>query len=139
MIIIFNIKHIFYEIEGLETDLLVGYNLFKKIGVIIDTKMGVIQYHGKEENLLFHNKVCKENLWHTEEKSNHPLNEFLINKYFNQLKQVKSYSVCVETSDYDYSSELERSKDFRSIKSFQSKNEDLRSITSQSTSGNKKK
>lgn len=49
----FNIKHIFYEIEGLETDLLVGYNLLKKIGAIIDTKKGVICYHGERGKINF--------------------------------------------------------------------------------------
>jgi len=36
MITIFDKRYTFYEIEGLDSDLLVGYNLLKKIGGIID-------------------------------------------------------------------------------------------------------
>jgi len=47
MITIFDSRYTFYEIERLDSDLLVGYNLLKKIGAVIDIARGVIQYNGK--------------------------------------------------------------------------------------------
>jgi len=40
---IFETKHLFYEIEGLESDLLIGYNLLGNIGAKIDAEKGIIE------------------------------------------------------------------------------------------------
>jgi len=55
MITIFDTRYTFYEIEGLDSDLLIGYNLLKKIGAVIDTAKGVIKYNGIEEKLNYDN------------------------------------------------------------------------------------
>jgi len=36
-------------LDGLKSDFLIGYNLLKKIGAVIDTEKGVMRYGGKEE------------------------------------------------------------------------------------------
>jgi len=55
MITIFDTRYTFYEIEGLDSDLLIGYNLLKKIGAVIDTAKGVIKYNGIEEKFNYDN------------------------------------------------------------------------------------
>jgi len=49
MVTIFDTRYIFYEIDGLKSDFLIGYNPLKKIGAVIDTEKRVIRYGGKEE------------------------------------------------------------------------------------------
>jgi len=43
---------LFYEVEALESDLLFGFNLLRKIGAIINIEMGVLEYKGKTEKLI---------------------------------------------------------------------------------------
>jgi len=38
MVTIFDTRYTFYEIDGLKSDFLIGYNLLKKIGAVIDRK-----------------------------------------------------------------------------------------------------
>jgi len=53
MVTIFDTRYTFYEIDGLKSDFLIGYNLLKKIGAVIDTEKRVIRYGGKEEKLIY--------------------------------------------------------------------------------------
>jgi len=53
---IFHTKHIFYEIEGLKADLLIGYNLLKMIGAIIEISNDTLNYNGRIENLHYEEK-----------------------------------------------------------------------------------
>jgi len=46
---IFDTRYTFFEIERLDSDLLIGDNLSKKIRAVIDTAKGVIECNGKEE------------------------------------------------------------------------------------------
>ncbi len=55
-ITIFDTKHIFYEIDGLKADLLVGYNLQKKIGAVIDMSNDTLKFKGKIEKLNYEEK-----------------------------------------------------------------------------------
>jgi len=50
---------LFYEIEGLESDLLIGFNLLRKIGAIINIEKGVLEYKGKTEKLIFYDNEEK--------------------------------------------------------------------------------
>jgi len=50
LITIFHTNQVFYEIEGLGSDLLKGFNLLKKIGAVLDIQKETINYNGKEEN-----------------------------------------------------------------------------------------
>jgi len=76
--IIFDTRYTFYEIEGLDLDLLVGYNLLKKKGAVIDTAKGAIKYNGIEEKLNYD----KGNIYnqHSLPKVNTilPLKEFIL-------------------------------------------------------------
>jgi len=54
--------------------LLVGYNLLKKIGAVIDTAKGVIKYNGIEEKLNYDNGNILNQHSLTEENTILPLN-----------------------------------------------------------------
>jgi len=77
MITIFDTRYTFYEIEGLDSHLLVGYNLLKKIGALIDTAKGVIKYNGKEEKLKYDSEDILNQLSLTEENIILPVMEFI--------------------------------------------------------------
>jgi len=55
MVTIFDTRYTFYEIDGLKSDFLIGYNLLKKIGAVIDTEKGVKRHGGKKEKLIYDN------------------------------------------------------------------------------------
>lgn len=47
----FGIKERFYEIQGLESDLLIGLNLLKKANVILDLKNETLTQNNKNEKI----------------------------------------------------------------------------------------
>ena len=53
MINIFGEQHLFYEIEGLESDLIIGFNLLRKIGAKLDIEKGIMEYKGNKEKLEY--------------------------------------------------------------------------------------
>jgi len=100
MITIFDTRYTFYEIEGLDSDLLIGYNLLKKIGAVIDTAKGVIKYNGIEEKLNYDsgNNLNQHSL--TEENTIVPLKEFILKKYFDEKAQIRSESEMGNQSEF---------------------------------------
>jgi len=92
MVTIFDTPYTFSEIDGLKSDFLIGYNLLKKIGAVIDTEKGVIKYGGKEENLIYDNDSSFNQLSLSEEKTILPLKEFIIRKYFDEKAKIRTES-----------------------------------------------
>ncbi|EAL58748.1 Prgag-pol, putative, partial [Wolbachia endosymbiont of Drosophila ananassae] len=80
-ITIFQTKQIFYEIEGLKADLLIGYNLLKKIGAVIDTNNDTLKCKGKIEKLHYDEKINLLEL--NKETTILPLKKYILDKYFN--------------------------------------------------------
>jgi len=78
MITIFDTRYTSYEIEGLDSDLLVSYNLLKKIGAVIHTDKEVIKYNENEEKLNYNkgNLLNQHSL--TEDNTILPLKEFIL-------------------------------------------------------------
>jgi len=70
MVTIFDTRYTFYEIDGLKSDFLIGYNLLKNIEAVIDTEKGVIKYGGKEEKLIYDNDSSFNQLSLSEERNN---------------------------------------------------------------------
>jgi len=68
MVTIFETRYTFYEIDVLKSDFLIGYNLLKKIGAVIDSEIGVIRYGGKEEKLIYDNDSSFNQLSLSEKK-----------------------------------------------------------------------
>ncbi len=59
---IFKTKYLFYEREGLESVLLIGYNLLRKIGAKMDAAKGIMEYNGKKEELEYYGNEEKNDL-----------------------------------------------------------------------------
>lgn len=78
-----------------------------------------------EKNYFF-NIVFEEKISHSEEKCSYPLNEFIIYKYFNKMKEFKSNSVNVEITDCSLKSESFNDR----VHNTQNNAEDLSSINS---------
>jgi len=68
MVMIFDTRYTFYEIDGFKSDFLIGYNLLKKIGAVMDTEKGVIKYGGKEEKLIYDNDSSLTNFPYLKKK-----------------------------------------------------------------------
>jgi len=100
MITFFDTQHTFYEIEGLDSDLLVGYNLLKKIGAVIDTAKGVIKYNGIEEKLNYDSGIILSQHSLTEENTILSLKEFILKKYFDEKDQISSESEMGNQSEF---------------------------------------
>ena len=66
---IFGKRHRFYEINNLDADLLVGYNLLKEIKAVIDLSDGSLHYNNKTEkiNLIKHAQETVGNLMSSDE------------------------------------------------------------------------
>jgi len=96
---IFKTRKLFYEIEGLESDLLIGFNLLRKIGAIINTEKGVLEYKGKSEKLKYYDNEEKNEISLIEENNILPLKEFIIKKYFNEKSSENTDSLFVENSE----------------------------------------
>jgi len=56
---IFETGHLFYDIEKLESDLLIGFYILRKIGSIINIDKGVLEYKGKTDQLIYNNNKNK--------------------------------------------------------------------------------
>jgi len=69
MVTIFDTRYIFYEIDRIKSDFLIGYNLLKKIGAVIDKEKGGIRYGGKEEKLIYDNDSSFNQLSLSKEKN----------------------------------------------------------------------
>jgi len=89
MLTIFDTRYTFYEIDGLKSDFLIGYNLLKKIGAVIDKEKGVMRYGGKEEKLIYYNDSFFHQLSLSEVKNILQLKESIVRKYF-EMKRPKS-------------------------------------------------
>ncbi len=96
---IFETRHLFYEIEGLESDLLIGINLIRKIGAIINTEKGVLEYKGKTEKLIYHDSEENDEISLIETKNTLPLKEFILKKYFADRGCKNTDSLLVESSE----------------------------------------
>jgi len=81
---IFETRQLFYEIEGLESDLLIEFNLLRKIGAIINIEKGVLEYKGKTEKLKYYDNEEKNEISLIKENNILPLKEFIIKKYFDE-------------------------------------------------------
>jgi len=100
LITIFDTRYSFFEIEGLDSDLLVGYNLLKKIGAVIDTAKGVIKYNVIEEKLNYDNGNNLNQHSLTKENTILPLKEFILKKYFDEKAQIRSESEMGNQSEF---------------------------------------
>jgi len=78
MVRIFDTRYTFYEINGSKSDFLIGYNLLKEIGAVIDTEIGIMRYGGKKEKLIYDNDSSFNQLFLSEEENILPLEEFII-------------------------------------------------------------
>jgi len=92
MVTIFDMRFSFYEIDGLKSDVLIGYNLLTKIGAAIDTEKGVIRYGGKKAILIDDKDSSFNQLSLSEEKTILPLKEFSIRKYFDEKVKIRTES-----------------------------------------------
>lgn len=76
----------FYEIDGLKAKLLIGYNLLKKIGSVIDTINDTLKCKGKIEKLHYDGK---KNLFELNKETLSyiilPLKKVHIDTYLNQI------------------------------------------------------
>jgi len=89
MVTICDTRYTFYEIDGLKSDFLIGYNLLKKYAVI-DTDKKVMRYGGKEEKFIYDNDSSFKELSLSEEKPILPLEEFIIRIYFDEKARTES-------------------------------------------------
>jgi len=95
---IFETRHLFYEIEGLESDLLIGFNLLKKMGAVINIEEGMLEYKGKTEKLIYYDSEEKIETSLIEVNNTLPLKQFILQKYFDGKSCENTDSIFVESS-----------------------------------------
>jgi len=71
-------RHLFYKIEGLESDLLIGFNLLRNIGAIINIEKGLLEYKGKTEKLIYYDSEEKIETSLIKVNNTLPLKEFIL-------------------------------------------------------------
>jgi len=88
LINIFGEQILFYQIEGVQSDLLIGFNLLRKIGAKLDIEKGIMEYKGNKEKLEYFDED-KNDLCLIEEKNILPLKEYIIKNTLMSKRYLK--------------------------------------------------
>ncbi|XP_037942884.1 putative uncharacterized protein DDB_G0282499 [Teleopsis dalmanni] len=102
----------FYEIENLEADILIGYNILKRINAVVDLGNNELRYNGKTERIYIDSNKHKQKN-----------DMIMINKYLDSLKK--------DETDEEINSTFSRTESAKTVSSNLSEKDNLMNILEQ--------